>query len=74
MLISRRRRAHKDRFLPLKSALLLVGAGLGLVGMRSDNTVLVNVAAGIVLAGVLLRFLPQHPGKPKPPDQDPPAL
>lgn len=71
VFFSRHRR--KDRFLHLRLALLLVGGGLGLVGMRLDNGTLVSVATGIVLVGFLLRFAPQRQSPSGAIDRKPPV-
>jgi hypothetical protein len=59
MFLSRHRRGH-DRFVWIKLACLVLGGVLGLVGMRLDSVVLVDVAIVIVLAGFALRFVPQQ--------------
>jgi hypothetical protein len=54
----RRSRVGRDRYLPLRLAALLAGGVLGLMGMRQDNALVVDAAIVVVLAGFLLRFLP----------------
>ncbi len=71
VFFSRHRR--KDRFLHLRLALLLVGGGLGLMGMRLENGTLVSVATGIVLVGFLLRFAPQRQSPSGATDRKPPV-
>jgi uncharacterized membrane protein YfcA len=56
----RRRRSGPDRFLAVKLATFILGAVLGLVGMRIDKPFLVGVAIGVVLVGVLLRLVSQR--------------
>lgn len=76
MFFSRRHRSGPDRFLPAKLATLVVGGVLGLIGMRTDNALLVSVAAAVVLLGFLLRFI-RDPGmdgeapEPRSPDPGP---
>jgi membrane protein implicated in regulation of membrane protease activity len=63
MLISRERRG-RDPLLWLKLACLVLGAALGLIGMRRDSTLLINLAIVIVLAGFGLRFVPRKTPEP----------
>jgi multisubunit Na+/H+ antiporter MnhF subunit len=59
VFFSRRPRTGRDRFLPVKLALLMVGGVLGLIGMRINSSLLVNIAIAAVLLGFLLRFVRQ---------------
>ena len=59
MFFYRRRRSGPDGFLAVKLATFILGAVLGLVGMRIDKPFLVTVAIGVVLVGFLLRFSPK---------------
>jgi hypothetical protein len=70
MFLSRHHRG-RDRFVRIKLACLVLGGVLGLVGMRLDSVLLVNVAIVIVLAGFALRFVPQQPALEA---TEPPAL
>jgi len=54
-----RRRSGPDPLVRVKLAMLILGAVLGLVGMRFDLPLLVSVAIGVVLVGFLLRFAPK---------------
>lgn len=58
MFFVRRNRSGPDRFVRIKLATLIVGAVLGLVGMRTGHPLLVSIAIGVVLVGFFLRFLP----------------
>jgi len=55
----KRRRPGPDPLVRIKLATFIVGAVLGLVGMRFNNSLLVTVAIGVVLVGFLLRFSPK---------------
>jgi hypothetical protein len=59
MFLSHERR-RRDRFIWAKLTSLLVGGVVGLIGMRSDNTLLVDIAIGLILVGFALRFLPHE--------------
>jgi hypothetical protein len=61
MFVPSRGRKGPDRYYPAKAAILIVGAGLLLAGVRSDTGWLINVAIGLLAAAVVLRFLPQKP-------------
>ncbi len=63
MFISRARRG-RDRFLWPKLACLVLGAVLGLIGMRRDSVLLVNLAIAVILVGFGLRFLPHKTREP----------
>ena len=58
MFFRHRRRSGSDPLVRVRLATLILGGVLGLIGMRFDNAVLVNVAIGLVLVGFLLRFVP----------------
>jgi membrane protein implicated in regulation of membrane protease activity len=58
MFISRERRG-RDRFLWAKLACLVLGGVLGLIGMRRESVLLVNLAIAVILVGFGLRFVPQ---------------
>ncbi len=58
-----------DRFLNLKVAIFCVGAGTALAGILANRNWIINVAIGILLIGVVLRFL----GRDRtPPDSESP--
>ena len=58
MIFSSRRKRGPDENLSLKVQVFFVGAALALVGIGLDSSILVGVAIVILVAGVLLRFLP----------------
>ncbi|GBD31947.1 MAG: hypothetical protein KatS3mg081_2337 [Gemmatimonadales bacterium] len=55
MFFSRRRRGP-DRYLPWKTAALLAGIGIALLGFELESRWVVNLAIAVVLAGFILRF------------------
>jgi hypothetical protein len=61
MILPSRGRKGPDRYYPVKAAILIVGAGLLLAGVRSDTGWLINIAIGLLAVAVILRFLPQKP-------------
>lgn len=61
MFLPSRGRKGPDRYYPAKAAILILGTGLLLAGIRSDTGWLVTVAIGLLAVAVLLRFLPQNP-------------
>lgn len=56
-IFASRSRSREDRYLPLRVALLCVGAGLGLTGMLLDIAWLIWSALAALLAGLALRHL-----------------
>jgi hypothetical protein len=54
-----------DRFLNLKVAVFCLGAGIAFVGIIAQ-TWLINVAIGVLLIGVALRFLGRDRTPPDP--------
>ena len=52
-----REKRGPDRFLNLKVAIFSLGAGTALVGILSNRNWVINVAIGILLIGVILRFV-----------------
>lgn len=63
MFFPSRSRRGTDRFLALKTTLLLVGIALGLLGMTLDNRSIVGVAIAVVLVGFAIRLLPRGDGE-----------
>jgi hypothetical protein len=61
MFFSRRQRGP-DRYLPWKTAALLLGIGIALLGFELESRWVVNLAIAVVLAGFLLRFLDRGAG------------
>jgi hypothetical protein len=57
-----RSRTAEDRYLRARTALMCVGAGLGLGGMLLDIAWLIWLALAILLAGVALRLV-RPPGE-----------
>ena len=54
------REPGNERFLQLKVALLVLGAGVGVAGMTTDRIWLVNVGIAILVVGFILRLIRQR--------------
>ena len=67
MFRASRQNRGPDRFLNLKIILFCLGAGMAMVGIISGISWIINVAIGVLLIGVILRFF-SHPKAP-PPDE-----
>jgi hypothetical protein len=52
-----RKKTGPDRFLNAKIAIFCLGAGIAAVGIITERGWLVNVAIGVLLIGVALRFV-----------------
>jgi hypothetical protein len=61
MFFSRRRRGQ-DPYLSWKTAALLLGIGIALLGFELENRWIVNLAIAVVLAGFSLRFFDRGAG------------
>ena len=61
MIFSSRRKRDPDENLSLKVGVFFAGAALALVGIGIDSSILVGLATVILVAGLLLRFLPGKP-------------
>jgi hypothetical protein len=61
--VSRQKRGP-DRFLNLKIVLFCLGAGIATVGIISQKTWIINVAIGVLLIGVILRFFSRDKTRP----------
>ena len=55
---SRKRGSGEDRFLAWKVRLFVVGAALALAGIGMSLSWIVWAGVGVLLAGLVLRFLP----------------
>lgn len=64
MIFASRRRRAADRYLAWKVRAFWLGAGLGVLGIWLESGWLLAPAAAVLLAGILLRFLPAHGGSP----------
>ena len=58
MFFSSRRRKGPDLHLDWKVRIFFAGALIAFIGMVLESPILVLVAIGVLLVGVLLRFLP----------------
>lgn len=47
-------------WLQARMALFVAGAACGLAGMLADRTWLINIGIGLLIVGLLLRFLPER--------------
>jgi hypothetical protein len=68
MLLDRTKRA--DRYLEWKVRLFSVAAVFALAGIYTENRWLTGTAIALLLAGFLLRFLPDHTSEPDASDGD----
>lgn len=57
MIISRERKPEPDRFLYWKMAIFFLGAGFFMAGVAMEKDWAVAVAIGVLLVGVVLRFI-----------------
>lgn len=64
MICASRRRRAPDRYLAWKVRAFWLGAALGVLGMWLESGWLLAPAAVVLLAGILLRFLPAHASSP----------
>lgn len=62
MIFASRRRRGYDRYLPWKVRALWLGGALALLGMWLESGWLLGPATVVLLAGILLRFLPAPEG------------
>lgn len=62
-----------SRWLAWKVRLFTAGAVLAVVGMALEETWMTTTAMVVLLAGFLLRFLPERDGDPETPDDGTPT-
>lgn len=67
---SRRRRAGPDRFVYAKTAAFFLGAGFFFGGVATGRDWAVLVAVGVLLVGLVLRFLDRERGDVGPAGED----
>ena len=63
MFFSSRQARGPDHFLQWKVRLFLAGAALALIGIGLDSSALVGLAILVLVAGIVLRFLPTDRGE-----------
>ncbi|MGH7552622.1 MAG: hypothetical protein ACREMQ_06295 [Longimicrobiales bacterium] len=63
-----RTRRGPDPYLPHKMLIFVIGAALGIAGIASERTWLVNVGIGVLLLGVVLRVIAQRKRNRSSPD------
>ncbi len=73
MFFSRRKDRGPDLHLDWKVRIFFLGALLAFIGMILDSSVLVLVAIGVLMVGLVLRFLPAggRPGTGRPESETP---
>jgi hypothetical protein len=67
--VSRTRRGP-DPYLPFKQLIFAIGAFLAMIGIAIDRPWLVNIAIGVLLLGIVLRFAGIRRGRAKDPDPE----
>jgi hypothetical protein len=60
MIFRPSREGGDDRFLHVKTGLLVTGAAIGIFGMVSDRDYLVYTAIAVLAVGVILRLIKQR--------------
>lgn len=59
-----RRRRGPDRFLAHKMLLFITGAVMGMIGIATDRNWIIYLAVGVLVVGLLLRFLARSETSP----------